>query len=128
MMMMMSTHSRIGVMWTLLLLMGTVLLSPKEKQVLAFGFLPSTTTRGATSGNTGTPSRSRSTSTILMMGSSLDDELENLEEARSKFEFLMQTEGLMKDNMMVPLPHHPNEYTPRPLTEQSKQRREHEMS
>jgi len=59
--------------------------------------------------------------------SPLDDELHNLESARANFEFLMQTEGLVKDDLMVPLPHKPQEYTPRPLTESSRQRREFEI-
>lgn len=60
--------------------------------------------------------------------SSVDDELEDLEKARANFEFLMQTEGLMKDDAILPLPHTPEEYTPRPLTGSSRQRRELEMA
>lgn len=69
-----------------------------------------------------------STTTRLAMGSFLDDEMNNLEQERQKFEFLMQTEGLLKDNLMVPLPHSKDEYTPRPLTEGSRQRRELEIA
>ena len=113
---MMILHSRsTPALWTVLL--GTIFLSPKVS-----GFV--LTQRP-------TQTQLLDTTTIitgLSMGSSLDDELDHLEEARSKFEFLMQTEGLVKENLMVPLPHSPDEYTPRPLTEKSRERRELELS
>lgn len=62
-----------------------------------------------------------------LLKSTVDDELNDLEKARANFEFLLNTEGLIKDNAILPLPHKPEEYTPRPLTESSRQRRELEM-
>lgn len=59
--------------------------------------------------------------------STVDDEMQDLERARQNFEFLLNTEGLIKDDAILPLPHSPEEYTPRPLTESSRQRRELEM-
>lgn len=110
----MMIHAHPRALWTLL---GTALLSPN-----AAAFVVPQPPLVVTV--TATPT----TSTGLSMGSSLDDELDHLEAARSKFEFLMQTEGLLKDNLMVPLPHSKDEYTPRPLTEASRQRRELELS
>ena len=87
----------------------------------AAAFVPTTTMPSSTSSS----SRQHK---IRTFASSLDDELDNLEKARANFEFLMQTEGLIKDNLMIPLPHSKDEYTPRPLTESSRTRRELEIS
>lgn len=60
-------------------------------------------------------------------GNNNNEELAQLEMARAHFEFLMQTEGLLRDNADLPLPHSKDEYTPRPLTESSRHRRQLEM-
>ncbi|CAB9496392.1 expressed unknown protein [Seminavis robusta] len=65
--------------------------------------------------------------TTILSASHTDDELNNLEEARANFEFLMQTKGLLRDDADLPLPHNKDDYTPRPLTESSRHRRELEM-
>jgi len=57
----------------------------------------------------------------------IPDELQELEKARANFEYLMKTEGLLKDDAILPLPHKKEEYKPRPLTESSRQRRQFEM-
>lgn len=68
-----------------------------------------------------------SSSPTKLSASALDDELDALETARANFEFLMQTEGLVKENLIVPLPHSKEEYTPRPLTESDRKKRELEI-
>ena len=73
------------------------------------------------------PCSRASSSTTLMADGGTDDELNKLDSARANFEFLMQTEGLLRDNVDLPLPRNPEDYTPRPLTESSRHRRQLEM-